>query len=515
MAQRILPIGIQTFRKIREDGCHYVDKTPWIERLVNGGSHYFLSRPRRFGKSLFLDTIKELFEGSESLFEGLAIHDRWDWSVRYPVVRLSFGGGTHNSPGSLERDAGAQLDRIGKEAEVDPRGVDVSGRFRDLLYELHAKTTQRVVVLVDEYDKPIVDALDRPDVARANRDFLRGLYATIKDADADVRFCFLTGVSRFSKVSLFSGLNNLIDITLKPEYSSVCGYTEADLDRVFAEELRDLDRERVREWYNGYSWLGDEKVYNPFDVLLLLFHRRFNAWWFETGSPTFLVDTLLERAISPLALDGMVSGEELLGTFDIDRIEPEALLFQTGYLTIVGKETRADDTRYRLGYPNREVFKSLNRHLLRNLTRDRRSEDHLFRLYDMLADGDIDGLRGLFHALFAGIPYEWHTGNPIARFEGYYASVFYACLAATPGTSMTVEDSTSRGRADLTVRIAGRVYIFEFKVVDQAGEGSAMAQLRDRAYADKYRSLGEPIHLVAVEFNGQTRNLVAFEAERA
>ena len=215
-AKRKLPIGIQTFRKIREDHCYYVDKTAYIERLVAEGTHYFLSRPRRFGKSLFLDTLKELFEGNEPLFQGLAIHDQWDWSVRHPVLRLSFGSGNFTEPGNLHKETMAQLGTIEK---VD--GCDTApAYFRHLLRTLHQRTGQPVAVLVDEYDKPILDALEVPEVARANRDYLRGLYAAIKDSDAHIAFTFLTGVSKFSKVSLFSGLNNLIDITLNPHYSA-------------------------------------------------------------------------------------------------------------------------------------------------------------------------------------------------------------------------------------------------------------------------------------------------------
>ena len=306
MMKRKLPIGIQTFREIREDRCYYVDKTAWMRRLVDGGKHYFLSRPRRFGKSLLIDTLKELFEGNEALFEGLDVHEHWDWSACHPVLRFDFSGGDFKDPGYLHKDVMAQLDAI------DERGLAGAGfdaaplRFRRLIQALHEETGQRAVVLVDEYDRPILEALETPEVARANRDFLRGLYGVIKSSDAHLRFSFLTGVSKFSKVSLFSGLNNLVDITLDPPYSALCGYTESDLDTVFAPELPGLDRAAIRDWYNGYNWRGDEKVYNPFDILLLFRNREFNAYWFETGIPAFLVETLVKRRISSLALNSMV-----------------------------------------------------------------------------------------------------------------------------------------------------------------------------------------------------------------
>ena len=236
-ARRKLPIGIQTFREIREEDCYYVDKTAYALRLIDEGKHYFLSRPRRFGKSLFLDTLKELFEGSEALFEGLAAHDRWDWSVRHPVVRLDFSAGDFTDPGCLQDETTTQLAAVEKRAGVEPGHARASIRFRQLVEALHDRSGRRVAVLVDEYDKPILDALAVPEVARANRGYLRGLYSAIKFSDAHVKFTFLTGVSKFSKVSIFSDLNNFTDITLEPEYSAVCGYTDEDLDTVFAPEL--------------------------------------------------------------------------------------------------------------------------------------------------------------------------------------------------------------------------------------------------------------------------------------
>ena len=510
-----LPIGIQTFRKIREDGHYYVDKTPFIRSLLAEGQVYFLSRPRRFGKSLFIDTLKELFEGSESLFEGLAIHPHWDWSVRHPVVRLSFGSGNFVDPDYLRLHLFEELDMLERRVGVEPRHETARGRLASLLETLHRRTGKRVVVLVDEYDKPILDALDVPDVARANRDALRGIYAVVKDCDAHIRFAFIAGVSKFSKVSLFSGLNNLKDITLDPRYSTICGYTEADLDDVFTPELEGFDREAVREWYNGYGWRGTEKVYNPFDLLLLFDSREFKAHWFETGSPTFLVDTLFARRVNSASLQDMTATDRDLSKFDVGDISTRALLFQTGYLTIVGEEPGRSGPRYRLGYPNREVQQSLNDALLDRLVQDEdRRLDNIDRLERLLSAGDVEGLKDLFRAFFASIPYQWYTNNDIAHYEGYYASVFYSYFAGL-GFDIRVEDTTSHGRLDMTVRFAGRIWLFEFKVVELAPEGAAMAQLKARGYADKYRGLGESIHLVAVEFSKTERNIVAFESQPA
>ena len=309
MTKRKLPIGIQTFRTIREEGWYYVDKTAYAQRLVDGGTHYFLSRPRRFGKSLFVDTLKELFEGNEPLFRGLAVHDGWDWSVRHPVVRLDFSGRNFTDPGHLDVNLAAQLDGMERRAGVVtppyPAGPE---RFAHLIETLHERTGQRVAVLVDEYDKPILDALAKPELARANRDALRGLYSAIKASDAHVKFTFLTGSEQ-----VLQGRH-----LLRPEQPHrhhpgtprippSAATPTRDLDTVFAPELPGLDRDRIRHWYNGYGWRGEEKVYNPFDILLLFRQREFKAHWFETGTPRFLIDTLLGRGVASPELDGMAA----------------------------------------------------------------------------------------------------------------------------------------------------------------------------------------------------------------
>ena len=282
---------------------------------------------------------------------------------------------------------------------------------------------------------------------------------------------------------------------------------------MFSPELRGLDREEIRDWYNGYSWGGEEKVYNPFDILLLFDRRQFGAWWFETGTPRFLVDTLFNRRVSTLALDEMVGSSDLLSAFDVDEMATEALLFQTGYLTITGEESLGGEPLYRLGYPNREVLQGLNRSLLRHLVQDSsRQMANSVSLYRLLEANDFAGLGTLFQAFFASIPYEWCTNNDIARYEGYYASVFYSYFASL-GLDITVEDSSSHGHVDMAVRFNRNIYLFEFKVVELDSGGTAMAQLKEKRYADKYRHLGRPIHLVAVEFSRDTRNVVGFEVE--
>ena len=451
MARKKLPIGIQNFREVRQDGYYYIDKTGLALDLYNNGKHYFLSRPRRFGKSLFLDTLKELFEGNEKLFVDLAVHDQWDWATKYPVLRFSFGSKNFRTTQDLADSLHTQLTLLEEHWGITPKFTDASGRLIQLVIDLQQRTQQKVVLLIDEYDKPILDALDYPEVANANRDFLRKKYSIIKDYDAYIRFSFLTGVSKFSKVSLFSGLNNLYDITLAPEFSAICGYTETDLDEVFAPELVGLERERIKSWYNGYNWLG-ESVYNPFDILQLLRNREFRNYWFETGTPTFLVEQLARKQFFTPDLEALQSDNALLSAFDVGNMSNEALLFQTGYLTIKSVEQLVFGYPvYTLAYPNLEVKNSLNASLLGAYGLD---EGFALRsrlsLLKSLQRNTLNELQTIFHAFFASIPYQWYTKNDMANYEGYYASIFYSYFAAL-GLNVMVEDSTNHGRIDMSL----------------------------------------------------------------
>ncbi len=519
MIRQSLPIGIQDFTTIRREDFYYVDKTPLIRQLVDEGRHYFLARPRRFGKSLLVDTLRALFAGEEALFQGLAIHDHWDWSVTHPVVRLSFGG-KYDGPDEIERNITNQLGLIEHSAGSDPvTSADAAPeRLQTLLYCLHRQTGQRVVVLVDEYDKPILDALHDPDRARANRDYLRGFYGIIKDSAAHVRFVFVTGISMFSKVSLFSGLNNLKDISLDPRYATLCGYTEADLDTVFATELAGLDRAAIRSWYNGYHWRGDARLYNPFDVLLLLDSRKFEPYWFETGSPRFLFETLKAKSISPLDLEGCLADRSLVAKFDVDDISPEALLFQTGYLTITDEIRQGHRTLYRLDYPNQEVKLSLNDQLLAALSPQGRVPlDEGGILRDQLEAGDFTSFAATLRAWLASIPYQWHAAGDLARYEAWYASLLHMVFRSI-GVDVRAEAATSHGRADLVVSIGAQVFILEFKMAASTDDAetaleTAFTQMRARGYADTYR--GQPVHLVAIACGREARNLLEVRAKPA
>ena len=392
-------------------------------------------------------------------------------------------------------------------------------RLRFLLDRLQRKAGKPVVVLVDEYDKPILDVLDDPEMAKANRDYLKGFYGIIKDSAHQVRFVFVTGISMFSKVSLFSGLNNLENISLDPSFSAICGYTDNDIDTVFAPELPGLDREEIRRWYNGYDWRGGKKVYNPFDALLLFRSREFKPHWFETGSPGFLFRVMMEKGVSPLELENRVAEEDLVSTFDVGEIGIDALLFQTGYLTITSDERVGPKTLYTLDYPNLEVRHSLNNSLLRHVAGRGLQTWQVGRdLCRLLADNDFDGFADHMRAFFAGIPCQWQVKPELARYEAWYAGMLYACFRAI-GVDLRVEDSSARGRADMVLLHGGQVFVLEFKMARdgedaEAATFRAMTQIRERGYAENCRGCGGPVHLVAAVFGRRERNLLAVRAER-
>ncbi|WP_028487479.1 ATP-binding protein [Thiothrix lacustris] len=509
-----LPIGISTLSSILNDDCVYVDKTALIHQLVNSGTYYFLSRPRRFGKSLLVDTLKELFEGNEPLFQGLAIHPLWDWTKKHPVIHITFNDGVHTDRAQLDTFIVGQLKKNAERLGIKlPEGL-ISQQFVQLIEDSVQAYSQPAVVLIDEYDKPILDQINNPARAAELRDSLKNLYSVLKGRDKLLNFVLLTGVSKFSQVSLFSGLNNLNDITLDARYSALCGYTQRELEHNFREHLAGADMPRVREWYNGYNWLG-ESVYNPFDILLFIDKgQQFRSYWFETATPSFLLKLLKSGRYYLPELERFKVHETQLGSFDVDKMTAEVLLFQTGYLTIHKTLQMGNQLGFELGYPNIEVKLSLNTHLLSELTPTSSHAAQVgFKIYQALADGELEALHHILNAFFASIPYQWYTNNALDQYEGYYASVFYSHMVAC-GAQTIAEDSTHFGRIDLTVIVENKVFIFEFKVLNsEQSDGSAMAQIKAKHYADKYRD-GRELYLVGIEFSKQTRNIVGFEWEK-
>ncbi len=510
-----LPIGIHDFEKLISGNNYYVDKTPFVHELTRTGGYYFLSRPRRFGKSLFLSTIKAAYEGKRELFRGLYLEKHWTWEKKHPVLHISFGSGVVRDVHELRQSFLYFLNEYAKKYDMIYSYEDLKNCFAELIHTLYKKYGQRVVILVDEYDKPILDNIEKSETALSIREELKSLYSVIKDSDAYIEFVLITGVSKFSKVSLFSGLNNLEDITLVSFYSSICGYTQQELQVVFADRLREVNLEDVRLWYNGYSWLG-EKVYNPFDVLLYLKSLDFRPYWFETGTPTFLIRLLREGRYNICQIENLSAGEEIVGSFDIESMTAETLLFQAGYLTLRGFEQTGAFRRYALGYPNLEVKASLTNSFLSELTLDRVAKTrNQSALLDALVNTDLDGLKMIFHAFFSSIPHDWYRRNRLAGYEGYYASIFY-CYFAALGLDVTPEDVTSHGQVDLTVKFDDKVFLFEFKVRESGKAGTdALDQIKLRHYSNKYRGRAARIYLIGIEFDPNERNIVRYEWETA
>lgn len=508
------PIGISTLSEILNGGYYYVDKTPLVRQMTEEGKYFFICRPRRFGKSLFIDTLKEAFEGNRALFKGLYLENNWDWSEKYPVVHISFGGGVIKNRVELENKISEIFIEHQNTYSIKLQSTGSAGKFRELILQLADKFKRNVVILVDEYDKPILDNITDLEIAKEVREGLKNLYSIIKDCDAHVKFCLLTGVTKFSKVSLFSGLNNLKDLTLDVRYATICGYTQTDVKHVFAECLEGVDLEELKRWYNGYNFMG-EPVYNPFDVLLYLDSREYKNYWFETATPGFLMELMLTKRFYLPALKHLETGESLIGSFDVDKLYLETIMFQTGYLTIDSVRRMGGLLRYKLKYPNFEVETSFSDYMLNYLVEDAARKGHIqSNLYDAVTQNQPEDFKSIFHSFFASIPNDWYRKNSIAKYEGYYASIFYSYFVSL-GFEVIPEDTTNHGRIDMTVKHENRVYIFEFKVIELIKEkNSALQQIQQKAYHEKYLAEAESLHLIGVEFSSEEKNIVSFEIQR-
>ena len=463
-----LPLAIDVFREIIEDNYVYVDKTALALDLIERGKYYFLSRPRRFGKTLFLDTLKEIFKGNKTLFEGLYIYDKWDFSLSYPVIHINFATGFKGELSNFDRSVRFALKEVERTLGITIENTDATECFQELIWQAHEKYQQRIVILIDEYDKSILDNITDKEKATAIRDKLKQFYSVIKTNSAYLRFVFITGVSKFSKMNLFSGLNNLNDITIDETFGNICGYTQTDLEMHFQEHLKGVNLEKVKEWYNGYNYFGD-KVYNPYDLLLFIDKGfKFRNYWWQTGNPSFLIDLLNKKNYHIPQLINYIATEEILDSFDVDNIELEALLWQTGYLTIAKAIQAPFGIQYELTIPNKEIQTSLTSLFITHLTGAHTQKALTQRqLVQTLQNGDTNGLKDSLFTLFASIAYNNYNKNNITNYEGYYASVLYAYLVSL-GYSITPEDVTNKGRIDLTLQLPDKTYIFEFKIVEKA-----------------------------------------------
>ena len=508
-----LPLGIQTFAKVREGDFAYVDKTPLALSLANDAGIYFLARPRRFGKSLFLDTLRNLFESKHELFQGLYAEHNWDWAVKYPVIKLDMSGDS-TSVSAVRSTLEDNLRYTAKHLNVELSDASEPAKlFQQLIRAAHEQHGRQVVLLIDEYDKPMIDNIDDMALAKQMLKQLHSFYSVIKATDEHLRFVMLTGVSKFSKVSIFSGLNNLKDISLNPDYGSICGYTEADLREVFGEHLRGVDREQLRHWYNGYNFLGTDLVYNPYDILNFIDRSQsfgtfqFESYWFETGTPTFVIDLITRDKILAQQLEPQRVSKNKLDKTSLEKIELTTALLQSGYLTINSVEhTDPYAPMYELMCPNHSVRSALQNELFEYLTREDIA-NYRGAMYCALRDADLATIESELKRLFASIAADNYRKNNIARFEGYYASVTYSFFAGM-GCKIIAEDVSNHGRIDLTIQKADHTYVIEFKVVKRKSKAnSALQQIIQRGYAAKYSG---SVYQIGIEFSISKRNIVGF-----
>lgn len=500
------PIGIQDFRKIREGGYVYVDKTEHIYRILQGADYFFLSRPRRFGKSLLLSTMNELYRGNRELFEGLWIDNHWDWEeMQRPVIWLKFSSFKYKG-NDLKKAIQEGIEEVaaGLNIELD-HGAFVNP-LQDLIQKAYNQYGQKVVLLIDEYDKPIIDYLDEPGQAEANRDILKWLYSILKDSDPYLELVFITGVSAFSKVSIFSDLNNLYNLSLVAAARTLLGITQDELEHYFAEPLARVDKAKVRQWYNGYSWGGTEKVYNPFSILSFFQGGgEYSNFWFETGTPTFLIREMKKRAY--YFPERIEVSQNKINAFDLTRLDPISVLFQTGYLAILKYEP--EDHLYTLDYPNMEVRQSMEQSLLHEYL-EGPIQDPLARvagLRNALREGDIEGMVRIINALFASMPYDLWPQQQTERF-------FHAIIHLTfdlLGTYIRSEVHTANGRCDALVETADRIYALEFKLDKSAAE--ALQQIFDKGYLQPYADSPKQRVAVGMNFSSEERAVVAWESE--
>jgi len=503
-----LPVGIQTFSKIIEGDYLYIDKTDIALELIESYQYVFLSRPRRFGKSLFLDTLHNIFEGNKELFKGLAIYDKYEFE-RHPVIKISWGGSNYKSYEQLFDKAKRVLlqnqERLDLECKED---MSYSGCLEYLIQQAYKKYQKQVVILIDEYDKPILDSIDNITQANKHRDFLREFYSVFKENDAYIRFAFLTGITKFTKASIFSGLNNIEDISLSPSFATICGYTQNDLETSFMPYLKDVDMDRVKLWYNGYNFLG-ERVYNPFDILKFIKNGfMFRNYWWESGSPYSLIELIKTKDYYLPSLQNLKTDETLLNSFDIENIQLESLLFQAGYLTIDEVLDDGFDIEYKLKVPNLEVQISLNRLMLDYLTK-KADITTIKTIRNSLLDANLEEFKNTLVSLFSSIPCNNYVKNNISNYEGYYASVVYAYLASL-GVEIIAEDVTNKGRIDITLFVKDKIYIIEFKV----GSEDALAQIKSKNYHQKYINQDKEIYLVGINFDEDEKNISEFRWER-
>ena len=513
---RKLPVGIQDFTSLIEDGFLYVDKTDLVYRMVTTGKPYFLSRPRRFGKSLLLSTLEAYFLGRKDLFKGLAIEQlEKDWKV-YPVLHLSLNAQFYENKRSLEQVLDAHFIQWEKLFGKTDEELGYEERFMQIIQQACEKTGEKVVVLIDEYDKPLLRTLFNDDLHNVYREMLTGFYTVLKDADRYLRFVFITGVTKFSQLGIFSNLNQLIDISMAPDYATVCGMTKSEIERDFQPELATLAamnkltyEQTVNEMtkrYDGYhfSEFRTEGIFNPFSVLNALLQKRFSSYWFATGTPTMLVDMLKKTDYDLRQLDGIEVPAAALTDYRADFQNPVPIIYQSGYLTI--RDYDSEFNFFRLGYPNAEVEYGWLNFITPYYTSlsEANAPFYIGKFSQELRAGDVDAFMERLRAFFADIPYELND-----RTEQHYQIIFYLVFKLL-GQYVEAEVRSARGRADAVVKTTDYIYVFEFKL--DGSVDKALQQIDDKGYLIPYTVDGRQLVKVGADFNKEDRNIGEWKA---
>ena len=506
---KLYPVGIQNFESLRHDGYCYVDKTALMYRLVKTGRYYFLSRPRRFGKSLLISTLEAYFQGKKELFEGLAVHELEKEWAEYPILHLDLNIGQYDTGQSLNDILNRSLVAWERQYGSDPAEVSLPLRFAGVVKRASEQTGRRVVILVDEYDKPMLQAIGNESLQDEYRNTLKPFYGVLKTMDGYIKFAFLTGVTKFGKVSVFSDLNNLMDISRDERYVDICGISEKELLDNFTEDIRDLASAngqtfgqacaQLKEDYDGYHFCPDSAgIYNPFSLLNTFAKRRYGSYWFETGTPTYLVELLKKSDYDLERMTRVETSADILDSIFTDD-NPIPVIYQSGYLTI--KEYDRRFGMYTLGFPNREVEDGFMNFLLPYYAGIDRTRSP-FEIKQFVSDverGDIDSFMERLQSFLAGCPYE------LARdIELHYQNVLFIVFRLA-GLYTEVEYRTSRGRIDLVLQTADYIYVMEFKLDGSAED--AIKQIEDRQYALPFSKDPRKLFKIGVNFSSRTRNI--------
>lgn len=512
------PIGIQTFEKIIEGGYQYVDKTDLVYSLVTSGEYYFLSRPRRFGKSLLTTTLEAYFKGKKELFKGLAIDSLEKEWVEYPVFHIDFTGADYTDPNAINDRMNIDLTSWEKVYGKNDNEVSLGDRFYGVISRAKEQTGKQVVILIDEYDKPLTDTIGFQEVQDQNRATLQGIYGILKRADQYIRFAFLTGVTRYGKLGIFSAANNPDDISVSKKYASICGITENELHKYFDNEIKELAEEenvskeqmyeRLKKKYDGYHFCANsEDIYNPFSLLGALKSRALENKWFATGTPTYLTKILSKSDIVFPEFDGnLTASGEMIASFGNGESNVIAAMYQSGYLTIKGYQ----DGYYYLGFPNEEVSGGFTQMLLPNyvgsITSDRKDLD-LVKLKRYIIADDVESFMSQIQLIMGQIPFE---NNEVKQIEANFRNMIYLMIRFS-GFKVAVELPVLGGRIDVFFETDNRVYVIECKRNQSADD--ALAQIDMKKYAKKISSADKPVVKIGANFSTEERNIVEWKVE--